>query len=119
MRTLLRAFAVVLTLTALGCPLEEKAPPPAPPAPPAADAKAGPVPKPAADAPVYDVMCGCTLPEVKKCGPWAATAEGKHVLITDLGMGKMPFCGKKDLKARIAGEVKDGELHATGFEYLE
>ena len=68
---------------------------------------------------VHDVKCGCAIAEVKKCGEFVSV-DGKFVPLTNHGLpGKMPFCGKKGLKAKVAGELKDGKLVATKVEVLQ
>tara|TARA_R110002072_G_scaffold59257_1_gene150985 strand:- start:174 stop:536 length:363 start_codon:yes stop_codon:yes gene_type:complete len=72
----------------------------------------------AAEAKVYDVACGCSIEAVGHCGEYAIV-DGRHVEIKDHGLGSMPFCGKSGQKAKIAGEVKGDELHATSVEVLK
>lgn len=108
-------IAVLVFLT--GCPSEKpnaatpaKAEVSAPPAEPIADGLV-------AEA-VHDVKCGCKIPAVKKCGEWVMV-NGSFVELTNHGLeGAMPFCGKTDLKATVAGEMKDGKLVATKVEVL-
>jgi hypothetical protein len=46
--------------------------------------------------------------------------DGEYVPLTgDLDLGPMAFCGKRGLKAQIAGELKDGAFVATSFELIE
>jgi hypothetical protein len=81
---------------------------------------------PKADAPavavaeaVHDVSCGCALPDVKTCGEWVKV-DGSFVPLSNHGLkGAMPFCGKKGLKAKVAGELKDGKLVASKVEVLQ
>jgi hypothetical protein len=100
-----------------GCP-SEKANAPTPTATASADApKAVAAAGPVAEA-VHDVTCGCVIPEVKKCGEWVKVND-TFIELTNHGLeGAMPFCGKKDLKANVAGEIKDGKLVASKVEVL-
>jgi hypothetical protein len=128
MRRFLAALLLASSLAAAGCP-QAPAPPPTPPPPaPAPEAPPAPeTPPPAegaatdapAEAKVYDVVCGCAVPEVGKCSEWAVV-DGAHVEITgDLGLGSMPFCGKTGLKAKIVGTMADGKLAATSLELVK
>ncbi len=73
---------------------------------------------PKAEAKVYDVACGCSIEAVGHCGEYAIV-DGRHIQIKDHGLGSMPFCGKSGQKAKIAGEIKGDELHATSVEVLK
>jgi hypothetical protein len=133
LRTLLVATA---TLVLLGCPSQptETAQPASPTADtpteapndtsqPAAEASEAPAEASseatAGQAKDYDVVCGCTLPDVGHCGEYAKVGDAFLEITGDLGLGSMPFCGKKNLKAKITGEVQEGKLAATALEILE
>tara|TARA_R110002072_G_C7679842_1_gene511310 strand:- start:30 stop:389 length:360 start_codon:yes stop_codon:yes gene_type:complete len=73
---------------------------------------------PQAEAKVYDVACGCSIEAVGHCGEYAIV-DGRHIEIKDHDLGSMPFCGKSGQKAKIAGEIKGDELHATSVEVLK
>ena len=70
------------------------------------------------EAKVYDVACGCSIEAVGHCGEYAMV-DGRHILIKNHGLGGMPFCGKTGQKAKIAGEMKGEELHATSVELVK
>lgn len=68
---------------------------------------------------VYDVVCGCAIDSIGKCGEYIVV-DGKHLVLTgDLGLGDMPFCKKDGLKAKVEGKVEDGKFVATSFEYVQ
>ncbi|MBL4847098.1 MAG: hypothetical protein JKY65_16380 [Planctomycetes bacterium] len=65
------------------------------------------------------VICGCAVDSIGQCGEFAVI-DGKHVEITDHGLGAMPFCGKgKELKATVSGTLVEGKLKATAIEVLK
>lgn len=69
----------------------------------------------------HAVTCGCTLEAVGHCGEYAEV-DGQFVelqLPASSELGKMPFCGKEGLRAKIEGEVKAGRLVASSFELNE
>lgn len=69
----------------------------------------------------HAVTCGCSLEHVGHCSEWVEV-EGTFVelqLPESADLGKMPFCGKHDLKATVEGELKDGKVIATKFELEE
>lgn len=70
------------------------------------------------EAKVYDVACGCSIEAVGHCGEYAMVG-GRHILIKNHGLGGMPFCGQTGVKAKIAGEMKGEELHATSVEVVK
>ncbi len=84
-------------------------------APPAANTGSDTV---AANAKVYAVECGCEIEDIGKCGNYAMI-DDKPVVMAGLDIGKMPFCGKSDLKAKIAGDVADGKLVVKTFELVK
>ena len=53
---------------------------------------------------VHDLMCGCAIKEVGKCG--------EFIKVDD------KFCRKEGLKADVEGAVKDGKYVATSFAYV-
>ncbi len=123
MRMIVSGAALALALLVSGCvKVEPVKPAAAAPAP--SEASATPAPAAAAtagEAIVYDVACGCVLPEVKKCSEWAVI-DGKHVKIEHSlqeTLGKMPFCGKQDAKARIVGTLEGDVLRATSIELVQ
>jgi hypothetical protein len=66
---------------------------------------------------VHRVACGCSLGQ--SCSNMVEV-DGEYVPLTgDLDLGPMAFCGKRGLKAQIAGELKDGAFVATSFELIE
>lgn len=82
------------------------------------DGAAAPAQPKAAGAKVYNVACGCSIPEVGHCGEYAKI-DGAFVEITDHGLGSMPFCGKSGLRAKIDGQVEGGKLKAKSVELVE
>ena len=66
----------------------------------------------------HAVACGCSLG--KECSNMIEV-DGKYVpLQGDVGLGEMAFCGKKDLKAKVEGELtKDGTFKATSFALVD
>ena len=68
---------------------------------------------------LHELICGCALPEVGKCGEFIKVDEKFVELTGDLNLGHMPFCKKKDLKAWVDGDVKDGKFIAKSFKYEE
>ncbi len=74
---------------------------------------------PVSSSSVHDVVCGCVIEDVGVCGEYA-DVDGKFMELTgDLGLGSMPFCGKEGLRAKMAGEVKDGKYAVTSFELAD
>ena len=68
---------------------------------------------------VHNVKCGCSIEGVGECGNYVEV-EGQYVelvLPADQELGKMPFCGKDELTARVAGEMQDDKFVATSFSY--
>ena len=115
--TRLHLFGVIASLILLtGCPNDPKARVDV--TEDVADPKAESPPVAVAEA-VHDVSCGCVIPDVKKCSEWVKV-DGAFIPLTNHGLkGAMPFCGKVDLKAKVTGEVKDGELVASEVEVLQ
>lgn len=66
----------------------------------------------------HDVICGCALEEVGKCGEYIKVEDAFLPIKGDLGLGPMPFCGKEDLKAEVTGEVEGGEYVASSLKLL-
>ena len=65
---------------------------------------------------VHGVACNCQFGQA--CGNMIEV-EGQYVpLEGDLGLGKMAFCGKKDLRAEVEGEMKDGKFVATSLKMI-
>lgn len=122
MRMIVGGAALALALVVSGCEPRDTQPVSAEPTPTEAPATPAPAPAAAAgEAVVYDVACGCVLPEVKKCSEWALI-DGKHVKIEHSlqeTLGKMPFCGKQDAKARIVGTLEGEVLHASSIELVQ
>lgn len=113
MRQLPSLLVLIVSLCA-GCPS---------PTPPASSAPAAPALATESPEPVaienreVPVKCGCEL-DVKTCSEWA-DLDGQWVQLTgNHGLGSMPFCGKANLRARVAGNLKDGKLHLTWIELL-
>jgi len=67
---------------------------------------------------VYEVICGCALPEVGHCGEYAKVGDG-YVEIVGHDLGDMPFCGKNGLKAEIFGHPSQDKLHAHSVKIVE
>lgn len=64
----------------------------------------------------HSVICGCLVKEIGHCGEYLVL-DGRHVEITDHGLGDMPFCGKgRELKASLSGTYVEGKLKATKVE---
>ncbi len=61
----------------------------------------------------YAVECGCAID--KKCGNYAVV-DGKHMQMTGLDIGPMPFCQETGLHADIVGKVSDGKLVVSKFD---
>lgn len=80
--------------------------------------EAAPAQPKAAGAKVYEVACGCSIPEVGHCGEYAKI-DGTFVEITGHGLGSMPFCGKSGLRAKIDGQVEGGKLKAKSVELVQ
>lgn len=76
-------------------------------------------PKPAADAPVHALACGCALEEVGHCGEFVEVDGAFVPLELPVDLGSMPFCKKDGLKGRVEGAMKDGTFVATAFEYAD
>ncbi len=69
---------------------------------------------------VHDLMCGCAIKEVGKCGEFIKV-DDKFIPLTlpaSADLGPMPFCRKEGLKADVEGAVKDGKYVATSFAYV-
>jgi len=67
----------------------------------------------------HPVICGCLVKEIGHCGEYMVL-DGRHVEITDHGLGDMPFCGKgSELKAKLSGTYVEGKLKATKLEVLK
>lgn len=67
----------------------------------------------------HPVICGCLVKEVGHCAE-LLVLDGRHVEITDHGLGDMPFCGKgRELKAKLSGTYVEGKLKATKVELVE
>jgi len=61
------------------------------------------------------VTCGCAVEEIGHCGNYVKI-DSRYVGIannTDLGLGGMEWCGKSDVTAETAGEIKDGKFVVT------
>jgi hypothetical protein len=64
---------------------------------------------------VRNVSCGCALEEVGHCGNYIQI-DSKYVEIAnseDLGLGPMEWCGKSGVRAKSAGNIKNGTFVAT------
>ena len=105
-------MTVLLTVFVTGCSPEAET------ATPKSKSPAG-IAKNVAASHVHDVSCGCAIDAVGACGEYISV-DGKFVeLEGDLGLGEMPFCGQKDLKAEVTGELKDGKFVFADFKLLE
>lgn len=63
----------------------------------------------------HSVTCGCTLEQVGHCSEYIEV-DGQYVelqLPESAELGKMPFCGKENLKAVVEGALKDGKVIAN------
>ncbi|MDP6930104.1 MAG: hypothetical protein QF412_10420 [Planctomycetota bacterium] len=67
-----------------------------------------------------DLACGCVLPEVGHCSEHIKL-DGKFwpLKISGQDLGKMPFCGKTGLRAKVEGTLEDGKFVATSFTYAD
>ena len=66
----------------------------------------------------HSVTCGCTLEHVGHCSEYVEV-EGQYlqlVLPETTDLGKMPFCGKDNLKVSLKGELIDGKVIASQVE---
>ncbi|MCH2110905.1 MAG: hypothetical protein MK135_16425 [Polyangiaceae bacterium] len=69
----------------------------------------------------HAVTCGCTLEHVGHCSEYVEV-DGQFVelqLPESQDFGPMPFCGKEGIKAKVAGELKNGKVIATSFEIIK
>ncbi len=70
---------------------------------------------------VLPVVCGHTLPECGHCSEWIEI-DGKNYEFANKLHGKdgkvlsMPFCGKKNLKAKVVGDLVDGKFVHKSIE---
>lgn len=112
-RSLICSFAVVLPL-AFGACTTDKDPEPA--------KQQAPVQKPApvAEAVVHDVMCGCSIDGVGRCGNYILI-DGKYVPMIHPTLGKMEWCSRKEKGAKVetVGAMKDGKFIAQNWKTLK
>jgi len=62
-----------------------------------------------------NVTCGCVLESVDHCGNYIEI-ESQYVEIAngeEHGLGGMEWCGKEDVQAESAGEIKNGKFVAA------
>ncbi len=73
-----------------------------------------------ADLVVQDVMCGCNVDGVGKCGNYIRI-EGKYVPLIHPKLGEMEFCRHQaaGTKIKTKGVMKDGEFVAEHWLPVE
>jgi len=68
---------------------------------------------------VHEVVCGCALEEIGKCGNYC-DVDGKWVQFAPgAGLGVMEWCGQGEKKAEVTGQLVDGKVVATVVKTLD
>jgi hypothetical protein len=119
MRNLLLSFVVAVPLALVACTAEKPAEPAKATAP--APANAAPAADLVVSEPtVHDVMCGCSIDGVGRCGNYIMI-EGSYVPLVHPKLGKMEWCAQKSKGAKIetTGAMKDGKFVASDWKTVQ